>query len=111
MAHIKIQKYITLGNSSPLAATSYQIALDSEFTQIIDEIHMSEEFKLQWWSALPKIDGPGFYSDETALYARVKLFLRDDDGVLYAPGDWFVINEANQVEWNEQHRTITGAIN
>lgn len=111
MANIIIEKYITLGNSTPLAATSYQIALDPDFTEIVDEIHMSEEFKLKWWSPLPKIDGTGFYSDETSLYARVKLFLRDDNGVLYAPGDWFVLDEANQVEWNEQHRTITGAIN
>lgn len=109
MAHIIIEKYLTLGSGSSLAATSYQVAKDPEFTEIIDEIHESREFRLKWWTPLPNNEG-GFYKDLTELYARVKLFREDDNGNLYATDDWFNLPMANQVEWNEAHRVFTGDI-
>lgn len=110
MAKIEIKKYLSLGASTPLVATSYQIALDSNFTQIVDEIHQSEEYKLEWSSPLPKINGTGFYSDETALYARIRLFLRDENDILYAPDDWYVLPVMSQPAYNKLHETITGEI-
>ena len=109
MAHIEIEKYLTLGSGSSLAAASYQVATDSLFTNIIDEIHESREFRLKWWTPLPKPNG-GFHKDLTELYARVKLFREDDNGNLYATDDWFVLPVANQVEWNEARRVFTGDI-
>lgn len=108
MANIEIEKYLTLGASTPLIATSYQVALDEDFTQIIDEIHESVEHKMYWNTPLPKIDGNGFYSDETQIYARVKLFLKNDDGTLFAPDDWYVLPMQSQVDYNLEHRTFTG---
>lgn len=108
MANIEIQKYLTLGNNTPLIATSYQVALDSDFTNIIDEIVESREFKLKWYTPLLKNDGSGrCYGDEETLYARVKLFLEDDDGELYAPDDWFVLPVESQIDFNLAHRTYT----
>ena len=109
MAHIIIENYLTLGSGSSLAATSYQVAKDSEFTEIIDEIHESREFRLKWWTPLPK-PGGGFYSDEIELHARVKLFREDENGNLYATDDWFVLPMANQAEWNLAHKKFTGAV-
>lgn len=109
MAHIEIKHYLILGSGSSLAATSYQVATDPLFTDIIDEIHESREFRLKWWTPLPKKNG-GFHKDLTELYARVKLFREDDNGQLYATDDWFVLPVANQVEWNEAHRVFTGDI-
>ena len=105
---LEIEKYLTLGASTPLIATSYQVALDEDFTQIIDEIHESVEHKMYWNTPLPKIDGNGFYSDETQIYARVKLFLKNDDGTLFAPDDWYVLPMQSQVDYNLEHRTFTG---
>lgn len=107
MAHIIIEKYLTLGSGSSLAATSYQVAKDPEFTEIIDEIHESREFRLKWWTPLPK-PGGGYYRDEVALYARVKLFREDNEGNLYSTDDWYVLPVANQVKWNEDRRVFTG---
>lgn len=109
MAKITIGKYLTLGADTPLVATSYQVALDKDFTQIVDEIHESEEYKLEWSTPLPKIDGIGFYSDEI-LYTRVRLFLRDSKGNLYAPDDWYVLPVASQPIYNKAHETFTGEI-
>ena len=111
MAKIVINNYLSLGASTPLVATSYQVALDANFTEIIDEIHQSEEFKLEWSTPLPKRDGSGkFYSDEIALHARVKLFLRDENDELYAPDDWFVLPVMSQSAYSKLHETITGEI-
>lgn len=110
MAKIEIKNYLSLGANTPLIATSYQIALDDKFTQIVDEIHQSEEHKLEWSSPLPKINGTGFYSDQTVLHSRVRLFLRDENDILYAPDDWFVLPVMSQPEYNKQHETITGEI-
>lgn len=111
MAKIAIKNYLSLGASTPLVATSYQIALDSEFTEIIDEIHQSEEYKLEWSSPLPKRDGSGeFYSDEVELHARIKLFLRDENDVLYASDDWYVLPVMSQPAYSKLHETITGEI-
>ena len=109
MARITIKKYLSLGADTPLVATSYQVALDSNFTEIIDEIHQSEEFKLEWFTPLPKRDGSGkFYSDETELHARVRLFLRDENNELYAPDDWYILPIMSQPAYNKLHETITG---
>lgn len=110
MANIEIKKYLSLGASTPLVATSYQVALDSNFTLIVDEIHQSEEYKLAWNTPLPKRDGTGFYSDEVELHARIRLFLRDENEVLYAPDDWYVLPVMNQVAYSKLHETITGEI-
>ena len=111
MASIEIKKYLTLGASTPLMATSYQVALDKDFTQIVDEIHKSEEHKLFWSTPLPRRNGQGgFYGNETRLYARVKLFLKDDNGVLFAPDDWYVLPVMSQVEYSNRHRTFTGEV-
>lgn len=109
MAHITIEKYLTLGSGSSVAAASYQVAKDPNFTDIIDEIHESRENRFKWYTPLLKPTG-GNYGDETQLYARVKIFREDENGVLYATDDWFNIPMANQVEWNEAHRTFTGDV-
>lgn len=110
MAKIEILKYLSLGAETPLVATSYQIALDADFTQIVDEIHESIEHRLLWETTLPKRDGTGFYSDEETLHSRVRLFLRDENGALYAPDDWYLLPVQSQPAYSKQFETITGEI-
>ena len=73
MAFIKLIDYIDVGSGGPIDHISYQVALDPEFTQIIDEsLDNSVDLEV-WHTPLPRLDGPGFYNDLDKLYGRLKI--------------------------------------
>lgn len=99
MACIKVNDYIDLGTGGVHNATSYQVALDPEFTQIIDQSLKDTEHVKEWHSMLPMIDRPGnYYADLSALYARIKVHVDDNES------PWFVLEPKDQ---NKQNVTIT----
>jgi hypothetical protein len=98
MARLIIQDYIDISSDGVHNATTWQIALDSGFTQIIDESINDTVNVKEWHSPLPFITGNGYYADLDQLYARVKVHVDD------AVSEWFVLPVANQ---NIQAVTIT----
>ena len=99
MAFFKIHDYIDIGTKCFHDATSWQVGLDSEFTEIIDESLHDTTNLLEWHSMLPKIGDPGqYYADLDNLYARVKVHMGDD------VSDWFNLPVKNQ---NDQTIIVT----
>lgn len=90
MARFKVDDYISLGTSSCPIASSWQVALDAEFTQIIDETLYDKHNVYEWNTPLPKINGDGYYADLDKLYCRVKYH------VLNGESDWYILPVGNQ---------------
>jgi len=98
MAMLSIIDYIDINCKGYHNATSWQVALDPDFTQIIDE-SIEDKVNVQTWhTMLPKIDGNGYYADLDNLYARAKVHI--DNSV----SDWFVMEPKNQ---NKQKIIVT----
>lgn len=98
MAKITIIDIIDVGSGSYHNATSWQVALDPEFTQIIDESLIDTVNVKEWHSMLPKISGSGYYADLDLLYARVKVHIDNYES------PWFILRPKSQ---NIQNVTIT----
>ena len=98
MARLSIDDYESLGCEGYPTAATWQVFLDEERTQLIDETVHDEVNVMEWHSMLPKVDGVGYYSILDKLYGRVKLFIDDIES------DWFDIDVVNQ---NEQTILIT----
>lgn len=94
MAHINLYDYIALGlDMNGHDATSYVVAKDPEFNQIIDQSIHDTTNLFKWTTPLPKRiedGGKGYYSDLRKLYAKVKLHF----GEFESP--WWVIDMENQ---------------
>lgn len=78
MAHINVYDYIAIGlDMTGHTGTSYQVALDPEFENIIDQSINNTQDLLYWNTPLPMpvVDGekPRFYKDVRNLYSRIKL--------------------------------------
>lgn len=81
MATLRILSYETIGSNSKHESSSWQIALDPKFKYIIDESIEDTVNLTSWTTPLPKRpehkefgdDVLEFYTDEVALYARVRL--------------------------------------
>jgi hypothetical protein len=75
MAKLEINDYIDIGTGGFHNATSWQVAKDPEFKEIIDESLKDTVNVKEWHTMLPKRpeDGPGYYADLDMLYARVKV--------------------------------------
>lgn len=89
---INIYDYIDIGTNSFHNASSYQVALDKDFTKIIDESHKDKINVKSWKTPLKKIDGTGYYSNLDELYARVKVWINDNES------PWFEVKPVNQNE-------------
>lgn len=100
MATIYINDFIDLATDGVHTASSWQIALDSNFTKIIDQSLNDQVNVKQWTSPLPKVGSVGFYSDLSVLYARVKMFIDNTES------DWYNLPVSNQ---NYQKVIITQA--
>lgn len=75
MARIRVNDYIDIACKGYHNASTYQVALDPEFTQIIDET-IEDKVNVEYWDTmLPKLDGTGYYADLDQLYARVKVHI------------------------------------
>jgi hypothetical protein len=98
MATIHIDNYFDFGVKTKHNGSSWQIALDSDFKEIIDE-SLDDKINVKSWnSKLPKLDGVGYYKDLSTLYARVKVHI--DNTV----SPWFVLPVGNQ---NDQTVIVT----
>lgn len=70
------------------SATDWQIALDEDFTQIIDESLNDTVNLLEWHSPLPRLDDPTkFYSDEDLIYARARVWFD------YENSGWLILTD------------------
>lgn len=84
MAHFSLNDFIDINTKTFHDATSWQVALDQEFTQIIDQsLHDTVNLYI-WVSMLPMIGVPGqYYADLDNLYARVKVHIGDEESPWY----------------------------
>ena len=87
MAMFYIDDYIDFGTKGYHSATSWQVALDPNFTKIVDESIEDKINVKEWNSPLPKIDANGYYKDLDNLYVRVKVH------IFNSVSPWFVIKE------------------
>jgi len=90
MATLRINDYFDLGTKGYHNASSWQIALDPGFNQIIDQSLNDTVNVKEWKTMLPKIGGGGYYADLNNLYARIKIHI--DNTV----SGWFVLAPKNQ---------------
>lgn len=98
MAKLTILDVLDVGTGGFHNATSWQVALDPDFTQIIDESLKDTVNVTEWHSMLPNIEGSGYYADLDNLYARVKAHVDDYES------PWFVLTPKSQ---NIQNVIIT----
>lgn len=91
---IVIEDYISINAGTYHNASSYQVALDPDFTQIIDETHKDTVHVKSWHTPLPMIGDPmHHYSNLTKVYARVKVWINDTES------EWYntpVVNQQDQ---------------
>lgn len=94
MAHINIYHFIGLGlDEQKHTATSYQIAKDAGFKEIIDQSLYDTVNLLFWNSPLPKGDGT-YYKDMKQLHARVKIHFNESSS------PWYVLKPDDQTVQN-----------
>lgn len=87
MAMLYITDYIDFATKGYHNKSSWQVALDPDFTQIVDESLNDLVNVTEWNTPLPKIGGVGFYKDMDQLFARVKVHIFNSES------PWYVINE------------------
>ena len=87
MAKFTIDRVLHFATSDKHTHTDWQVSLDSEFENIIDYSIKDDVNLLLWHTPLPRIDGPGFYSDEDIIYARARIWHGKD------VSDWIVLND------------------
>jgi len=96
MALFKLNDFIDYHTHGSITEISWQVALDSGFTQIIEESIKDHVNVREWYSMLPVIgatDG-SCYADLSNVYARVKIHIGLVDS------DWFdmvPLNQNNQI--------------
>ena len=112
MATIHIDDFIDYGTKGWHAATSYQIATDSNFNNILDESIWDEVNITSWNTPLEDKNNPGtFFTELSSLHARVRVHIidryTDENGNLVendVSTPWFVVPTANQ---NDQPIIVT----
>ena len=87
---IVIEDYISINAGRNHNATSYQVALDKDFTMIIDQTLKDTMHVKSWHTPLPKINESGFYSNLEKVHTRVKVWINDFES------DWFILPIVNQ---------------
>lgn len=90
---IVITDYISIGSDANHNASSYQVALDPLFTDIIDESIEDRVNVKEWHSMLPNKNG-GYYSNLDKIYARVKVWLDNDES------PWYILPVVSQQDQN-----------
>jgi len=97
MAQFRLHDFIDVGTHGYIDATSWQVAKDPDFKEIIDQSLHDTVNIYTWNSPLPD-DAGWFYADLDNLYARVKVH------ILESESDWYVMEPKNQ---NDQEFVIT----
>lgn len=88
MAKLSIERVLHVGMKHKHSATDWQVALDPEFTMLIDESLKDSDNLLEWHTPLRKIDDQDkMYSDEDIIYARIRLWFKNEST------GWFVLND------------------
>lgn len=87
---IVIEDYISINAGTNHNATSYQVALDKDFTMIIDQTLKDTIHVKSWHTPLPKINESGFYSNLEKVHTRVTVWINDFES------DWFILPIVNQ---------------
>ena len=102
---IVLKHYDDIGSGGPQVASSFEIALDPEFKNIIDATYFNRNALESWTSPLPKIDGPAgtYYTNLDKLYARGRVYA----GVV--PTDFDLPSYAKDAEVNTKC-DVTGTI-
>jgi len=90
MARFEINDYMDIGTIGYHDATTWEVALDEEFTQVIDTSVHDFVNVTTWNSPLPVINGEGVYKDLDKLYLRVKIHIGD------TTSPWYVAEYKNQ---------------
>lgn len=91
VAKVVLGEFIDIGAGDDHDATSWQVALDKAFVNIIDESLHDTENLTEWYTMLPMIGEPGrYYADETEIWARVKIHVKEHES------PWFVIGPRDQ---------------
>ena len=91
MAKVILGEFIDIGSGDDHDASSWQVALDKDFTQIIDESLHEEVNLTEWYTMLPMSGQPGrYYADEVEIWARVKVHVKEHES------PWFVIGPEDQ---------------
>ena len=104
MARFKVGDYLALGCSTYPIASSWQVALDDQFTQIIDQTIEDKDNITEWNSPLPKIGQEGFYADLDELHVRVKYHVGNGSS------EWFVLSGVGNQNDQEVIVTYEGEI-
>jgi oligoendopeptidase F len=93
MAKFRVGEYLDILTNGYHNATTWEAALDPEFTQIIDKVEESKEFLKEWVTPLPTLEDPNkFYKDLENVYVRVKIHIDNTES------NWVVLNSLNQRE-------------
>jgi len=88
MAKFYVKDYVKANDVSGVVAVSWQVALDEEFTIMVDEVSEYRDNVEVWFSSLYRIDGPGMYDENTKLYVRCKIH-SENMGKVY-DSDWYI---------------------
>ena len=98
----------SLGAKGRPTGGTWEAALDSSFTQIIDRTINNPNAIYSWTSPLPKIGEPGYYVDLPELHARMKLHIHD------SVSDWYVlpvVDQRDQEITTTENGVVTGTFN
>ena len=93
MAIFTIDDYISFGTKGYHNATTWEVATDENFENIIDRSYKDRVNVTVWHSPLPKPDGSGYYADLSTVYCRAKIWIDDVEA-----NDWFYMKVQNQNE-------------
>jgi len=106
MARFKFEDYYDLGTKGYPTAGTWEAALDSDFTNLIDSVYKDTKSATEWVTPL-EYDDNGVvraHSDLDAVYVRCRLWIGDD------VSDWFYLDPANQndqtVVYTENNKII-----
>lgn len=91
MAKLCIRDYVSIGMVRPPTAVSWQVSLDKDFKDIIDESIKDNVNITSWTTPLKKIGSNNeYYKNLDNLYSRISLWYDDLDT------PWYTVDKANQ---------------
>jgi len=107
MALFSLEDYMDFDTIGVITATSWEAALDPDFTQIIDSSYEDKINIREWYTKLPVIGNTNgsCYSDLSNVYGRVKIHIDD------VTSPWYELAPLNQndqvIKVRELNRDIT----
>jgi len=80
---LRLIDFIDMNTKGFHTATSWEVALDENFTQIIDSSYQDTVNLDKWITPLPEINGNSFYADLDIVYARIKVWIDNNESEWY----------------------------